>query len=286
MTSAYLETETILGQFNRLQVIKHTNFGLYLWDAHYGDILLPNRYIPKDKPTEVDDWLDVFIYLDSDDRVIATTQIPKAQVGQFADLQVVAINKVGIFFDWGLPKDLLMPYSEEKEELQVGDYCIVYIYLDPRFGRITATAKLDRYLDLKKAPYKIGDAIDFLVANRTDMGFKVIINNEYWGLVHNNELFKPLKIGMMEQGYIKEIRTDGKISISLQPITPEAKFSLENNIMKNLEAHNGVLLISDKSTPTEIAKMFNVSKSNFKKALGSLYKQGFIQIHDDKILKN
>ncbi|MGV2464015.1 UNVERIFIED_CONTAM: S1-like domain-containing RNA-binding protein, partial [Pseudomonas aeruginosa] len=130
----------VIGRFNSLQVVKHTEFGLYLDGTQHGEILLPKRYVPKDQPSEVGDWLNVFIYLDSDDRLIATTQTPKVQVGGFASLKVVEINRIGLFLDWGLPKDLLLPHSEEKRPLQVGDYCVVYVYLDKRTNRITATA--------------------------------------------------------------------------------------------------------------------------------------------------
>ncbi|HWR80126.1 MAG TPA: S1-like domain-containing RNA-binding protein, partial [Pseudomonas sp.] len=153
----------LIGRFNSLQVVKHTDFGLYLDGGPEGEILLPKRYVPKDEPTEVGDWLNVFLYLDSEDRLIATTQKPKVQVGGFASLKVVAINSIGLFLGWGLPKDLLLPHSEEKRPLQVGDYCVVHVYLDKRSKRITATARLDRYLDLLPASYTVGQEVDLLV---------------------------------------------------------------------------------------------------------------------------
>ncbi|GBU10310.1 hypothetical protein AwWohl_14480 [Gammaproteobacteria bacterium] len=284
-SSSSTSTDAKLGRFNRLQIIKYTDFGLYLWDEYYGDILLPKRYIPKNKPTEIEDWLEVFLYLDSEDRVIATTQIPKAQVGKFAVLKVIEINKIGIFLDWGLPKDILMPYAEAYDGLQVGDSCIVYVYLDARSKRITATEKFEHYLDREKVTYNIGDKVKVLVVKRTDMGFNAIIEHKHWGLIHNNELFKSLKIGMREFAFIKEIRADGKINLSLQLSGPKEKTTLEETILSNLEEQNGVLLLSDKSSPQEIVAQFNVSKANFKKALGSLYKQGLIKIENDKIIK-
>ncbi|MGH8353844.1 MAG: CvfB family protein, partial [Pseudomonas sp.] len=216
----------LIGRFNSLQVVKHTDFGLYLDGGPDGEILLPNRYVPKDEPSEVDDWLNVFIYLDSDDRLIATTDKPKVQVGEFASLKVVEVNRVGIFLNWGLPKDLLLPHSEEKRPLQVGDYCVVYVYLDKRTKRITATARLDRYLDNTPAHYQAGQEVDLLVAEATDMGFKAIINGKHWGLIHKNEVFKFLRSGMQEKGFIKEVRADGKISLSLQPVGLDAASSL------------------------------------------------------------
>lgn len=273
----------LIGRFNSLQVVKHTDFGLYLDGGADGEILLPRRYVPKDEPSEVGDWLNVFLYLDSDDRPIATTLRPKAQVGQFASLKVVQINRIGLFLDWGLPKDLLLPHSEEKRPLQVGDYCVVYLYLDERTRRITATARLDRYLDRTPARYQAGQAVDLLVVEPTPLGFKAIIDGQHWGLIHKNEAFKFLRGGMREQGYIKEMRADGRISLSLQPIGQEARDTLSEQILARLREQDGVLALSDKSPPEQISRLFGVSKGNFKKAIGGLYKQGLIEIHDDRI---
>ncbi|MFC2974329.1 S1 RNA-binding domain-containing protein [Azotobacter bryophylli] len=273
----------LIGRFNSLQVVKHTDFGLYLDGGADGEILLPRRYVPKDEPSEVGDWLNVFLYLDSDDRPIATTLKPKAQVGQFASLKVVQINRIGLFLDWGLPKDLLLPHSEEKRPLQVGDYCVVYLYLDERTRRITATARLDRYLDRTPARYQAGQAVDLLVVEPTPLGFKAIIDGQHWGLIHKNEAFKFLRGGMREQGYIKEMRADGRISLSLQPVGQEARDTLSEQILARLREQDGVLAVSDKSPPEQISRLFGVSKGNFKKAIGGLYKQGLIEIHDDRI---
>ena len=273
----------LIGRYNSLQVVKHTDFGLYLDGGADGEILLPKRYIPKDTPSEVEDWLNVFIYLDSDDKLIATTEKPKVQVGEFASLKVLEINSIGIFLDWGLSKDLLLPYSEEKRSLEAGQYCVVHVYLDKHTRRITATARLDRYLDVRPAAYQVGQAVDLLVAEATDMGFKAIINNQHWGLIHKNEVFKFLRSGMREKGFIKELRADGKISLSLQPVGQEAANSLHEKILQQLQANGGSLAVSDKSPPEVISGLFGVSKGNFKKAIGALYKQGQIVIHADRI---
>ncbi len=273
----------LIGRYNSLQVVKHTDFGLYLDGGADGEILLPKRYIPKDTPSEVEDWLNVFIYLDSDDKLIATTEKPKVQVGEFASLKVLEINSIGIFLDWGLSKDLLLPYSEEKRSLEAGQYCVVHVYLDKHTRRITATARLDRYLDVRPAAYQVGQAVDLLVAEATDMGFKAIINNQHWGLIHKNEVFKFLRSGMREKGFIKELRTDGKISLSLQPVGQEAANSLHEKILQQLQDNGGTLAVSDKSPPEVISSLFGVSKGNFKKAIGALYKQGQIVIHADRI---
>ncbi|WP_110948017.1 CvfB family protein [Pseudomonas bohemica] len=273
----------LVGRYNSLQVVKHTNFGLYLDGAQDGEILLPNRYIPKDIPSEDEDWLNVFIYLDSDDKLIATTEKPKVQVGEFASLKVVEVNSIGIFLDWGLPKDLLLPYSEEKRTLKAGDYCVVHVYLDKHTRRITATTRLDRYLDKVPANYAVGQQVDLLVAEETAMGFKAIINNKHWGLIHKNEVFKFLRSGKQEKGFIKEVRSDGNISLSLQPVGEQLASSLNAKILEKLRQNNGVLPVSDKSDPALISNLFGVSKGNFKKAIGALYKQGQIVIHADRI---
>jgi len=273
----------LVGRYNSLQVVKHTNFGLYLDGGADGEILLPNRYIPKDIPSEDEDWLNVFVYLDSADKLIATTEKPKVQVGEFASLKVVEVNSIGVFLDWGLSKDLLLPYSEEKRQLNAGDYCVVHVYLDRHTRRITATARLDRYLDKTPANYQAGQEVDLLVVESTDMGFKAIINNKHWGLIHKNEVFKFLRSGMQEKGFIKELRADGKISLSLQPVGAQAASSLNAKILAKLRENNGTLEVSDKSDPALISRLFGVSKGNFKKAIGALYKQGEIVIHADRI---
>lgn len=272
-----------IGHFNNLPIVKHTGFGLYLDGGPHGEILLPNRYIPKDEPTEVGDWLRVFIYRDSEDKLIATTQSPKVKVGEFASLKVVEITRVGLFLDWGLPKDLLLPHSEEKRPLQVGDYCVVYVYLDKHSERITATARLDRHLDKTPAHYQVGEAVDLLIVEPTDLGYKAIINHRHWGLLHKNEVFKCIRGGKRERGYIRELRADGKISLSLQPVGRDAADQLQQLILQTLEEHDGVLPLSDKSPAPEIARLFGVSKGNFKKAIGGLYRQGRIVIHPDRI---
>ena len=272
-----------VGRMNRLEVVRRSDFGLFLAGDDDSTILLPSRYIPKDLPCAPGDALDVFVYFDSEDRLVATTETPKVQVGEFASLKVVDINPVGLFLDWGLSKDLLLPHSEEQRPLQVGDYCVVYVFLDKRKGRITATARLDRHLDQEPARYRVGQQVDLLLVSSTEMGFKAIINNRHWGLIHKNELFKFVRSGMRERGFIKEVRVDGRISLSLQEVGQQAAVSLADQIMVRLREHDGVLHLNDKSPPEKISAMFGVSKDNFKKAIGGLYKQGRIVIQDDRI---
>ena len=273
----------LIGRFNSLQVVKHTDFGLYLDGGADGEILLPRRYVPKDVPCAVGERLDVFVYHDSEDRLIATTLKPRIEVGGFACLKVVAVNHVGLFLDWGLPKDLFLPHSEEKRPLQVGDHCVVHAYLDPRTRRVTATARLDRYLDNTPARYRRGQAVELLVVERTDLGFKVIVDGRHWGLLHKNELIKPLRSGQRTTGYIRELREDGKINLSLQPQGREAADSLSEQILARLRESGGRLALSDKSSPEDIVRQFGVSKGSFKKAIGGLYKQGLIAILDEHI---
>ena len=273
----------LIGDVNTLQVIRQADFGVYLDGGPQGDILLPRREMPKGEPCEDEDWVNVFVYLDSEDRIIATSRKPTIQVGEFASLKVVDINRIGLFLDWGLNKDLLLPHSEEKRPLQVGDYCVVYAYIDERTKRITATARLDRYLDRTPANYTVGDEVDLLIAEATDLGFKAIINGKHWGLVHKNEAFKFLRSGMQERGFIREIREDGLINLSLQPQGRELRDSLSEAILAQLDANNGRLPLSDKSPAPVIAEAFGVSKGNFKKAIGGLYKHGLIRILPDAI---
>ena len=273
----------LLGRFNSLQILRNTPIGLFLDAGNNGEVLLPRRYAPRDEPCAEGDWLNVFLYLDSEDRLIATTEKPKVQVGGFASLRVVEVGRVGIFLDWGLPKDLLLPHSEEKRPLQVGDHCVVHVHLDARTRRIVATARLDRYLDREPPRYKVGQPVPLLVVERTDLGYKVIVDNKHWGLVHRNEAFKPLRLGQRERGFIREVRADGKISLTLQPQGAAAGSDLAEQIIGLAKARGGVLELSDSSPPALIHQLFGVSKGNFKKAIGHLYRQGRIVIEDDRI---
>jgi len=272
-----------IGRYNNLPVVGHADFGFYLDGGMDGDILLPKRYIPKGIHTEVGSNLRVFIYLDSEDRLVATTEKPKALVGEFASLRVKQTSPYGLFLDWGLPKDLLLPHSEVKRPLKVDDYGIVYLYLDDKTNRIAATTYLDRHLDIEPGLYQSGEAVNLLIAARTDIGFKAIINNRHWGLIHNNEVFKFLRGGMREKGYIKEVRDDGKISLSLQPVGDEGRGILQSAILQKLAEGGGILPLGDKSPPEVISRLFGVSKSSFKKAIGALFKQGRLVIYPDRI---
>ncbi len=271
-----------IGKYNNLRIVKEVDFGLYLdGGEEYGEILLPIRYV---SPTfKVDDVIEVFIYFDSEDRIIATTEMPITTVGEFALLKVLSVNKIGVFLDWGLPKDVLVPFREQKKTMEVGKYYFVYLYVDDKTNRIVASSKLDKFLSKDIAEYEENEEVDIFVTNKTDIGYKAIVNNTYWGLLFNNEVFKPLDRGLRTKAYIKQIRDDGKIDISLEKPGFEKIEGLAKEILNSINANNGFISINDKSSPQEIYQMFGISKKNFKKAVGTLYKLRKIKIEKNGI---
>ncbi len=273
--------EIKIGQYNTLTVTKAVDFGLYLDggdidEGGWGNILLPARYVPAD--VAISDEITVFIYFDSEDRIIATTEKPKATVGEFAFLRVVDVNKVGAFLDWGLPKDLLVPYIQQANKMQKGAYYVVYIYQDDESERITASARLNRFLDETPADYPLGKKLNGLIMAKTDLGYKVIIENAHTGMLYHNEVFTHLNIGQKVSIFINKIREDGKIDLKLETLKKSELSVLEQQILDKLSVNNGVLKISDKMPPEEIYRLFSVSKKNFKRALSHLYKQRLIVI--------
>ncbi|WP_456268268.1 S1-like domain-containing RNA-binding protein [Kushneria sp. AK178] len=274
-----------MGRFNTLEVLRTSSIGLFLDGGTLGDVLLPTRQIPRGASTEPGDSLRVFLYLDSEDRPIATTERPKIQVGEFAALEVVERTPVGIFLDWGLPKDLLLPHFEERTNrpLRQGDRCVVVAYLDDRTRRITASMRLDRYLDQVPADYARDEAVELLITGPTDLGFNAIINHRHRGLLHKSEAIRPLRMGTRTRGYIRRLRDDGRIDLSLQPRREVLAEPLAEQILEQLQEAGGMLPISDKSDPVLIQRTFGVSKGNFKKTIGGLYKQGLITIDTDGI---
>ncbi len=269
-----------IGNFNQLKVLKHVDFGVYLDGGQDGEILLPLR----DRPNECDvgDLLEVFICYDSDDRLIATTQMPLAQVGDFACLEVVSLESVGAFLDWGLPKNLFLPFRERTRTLKVGQTVVVYIYLD-NTDRICASMRLDKYVDPNPGQYKEGEAVELFIAAQTDLGFKAIINGAHWGMIYNNEIFQPIDHGQKLSGFIKKLREDGKIDLSLQSLSAQAPQDLAALIMAKLESENGFLAVNDKTPAEKIYQLFGVSKKKYKIALGGLYKKRLITVDDDGI---
>ncbi|CDZ78487.1 hypothetical protein BN59_02797 [Legionella massiliensis] len=269
-----------IGQVNRLMVKKEVPFGVYLDGGDLGEILLPKKFLPKG--TVVTDMLDVFVYFDSEDQLIATTQIPRAMVGNCAFLKVIDVNRVGAFLDWGLDKDLLVPGPEQQRPMENGKSYLVYLKLDNK-GRIIASSKIEHFLDKTPANYKKGDEIGLLIAERTTLGVKVIINNAHWGLIHSDDIFQPLSYGKRIVGYIKNLRDDGKIDVALRKMGQEKIGDLAQRILDELARAGGFLALHDKSPAEEIARIFSESKKSFKSAIGQLYKHGKIVIESSGI---
>ena len=268
-----------LGRMNRLEVVREVDIGMYLDGGDTGDILLPARYVPSGcRPGDV---LDVFLYLDSEERIVATTQTPLAMVGDFAYLQVAWVNNFGAFLDWGLMKDLFVPFREQKTKMQKGQSYIVHLHVDEESYRIMASAKVERYLDKDMPPYRPGEEVDILVWTKTDLGYKVIVDNRYAGLVYDSELFRSLYVGSRMKGYIKQVRPDGKIDVSLQKPGQEAVADFSDVLLEHLRMNGGRTSFCDKSPAEEIYAVFGVSKKVFKKAVGDLYKRRLIAIGDD-----
>lgn len=270
-----------IGKYNTLTVVKAVDFGVYLDGEERGEILLPKEYVPDN--CFPGDELKVFIYFDSEDRIIATTEIPFVTVGEFAYMKVVATSSVGAFLDWGLRKDLLVPFREQRTKMIEGNSYLVYAYVDDETERIVATSKIEKYLDKEAAEYEAGQEVDLLIARPSDLGFNVIINQAHWGLIYRNEIFQPLRLGQKLKGYVKEIRPDGKIDVRLQPAGYVGIDSLCRKIIEKMEDNGGVLDVSDKTAPEIIYKLFGCSKKNYKKAIGALYRQGFIELGEEEI---
>jgi predicted RNA-binding protein (virulence factor B family) len=262
----------VLGQRNLLAVLREAPPGLYLDGGTLGEILMPKRYItPGDGPGSE---LDVFVYLDSEDRLVATTEQPYVKVGGFALLQVVGVSPgVGAFLDWGLSKDLLLPMREQGRRVRSREWVVVAVAIDPISGRIYASTRLDRHLDRTPANYRAGQAVDLLVAEQTPLGFKAIIEEAHWGLLYQGEMATPLAIGQRIQGFIRTIREDGKIDLSLDQAGYQRVAPLTGEILKALKANGGRLEFNDQSSPEAIRETFGVSKKAFKQALGALLRQ-------------
>lgn len=270
-----------LGKFNHLEVVKLVDFGVYLDGEESGEILLPTRYVPSN--CEIGDILNVFLYLDSEERLIATTLTPYVQVGQFAYLEVAWINEYGAFLNWGLMKDLFVPFSEQKMKMQVGRSYIIYAYLDEESYRIVATAKIDKYLSKEAPDYQPGQEVDILIWQKTDLGFKAIIENEYPGLIYDNEVFQDVRTGMQMKAYVKQVRDDGKIDIMLQKSGMARVGDFSDRLLQYIKDEGGRIGINDKSDADLIYDTFGVSKKTFKKAVGDLYKKRLIILSDSGI---
>ncbi len=264
-----------------LEVVKLENHGAYLQAGWLGEILLPKRYVPED--CEIGDPINVFIYLDSEDRYIATTQTPKAQVGEVAYLKCIAVNPTGAFFDWGLPKDLLVPFSEQHKPLKENTNYLVFLYSDEESHRIAGSTKLNKYIDRNPEGYTQGQAVTLYINEKTDIGYSAIIDHKDWGVLFYSDVVKPLKIGQKISGFIKRIRDDGKIDLSLQAPGFAKIDTLAEKILSLLQKNGGFLALSDKSPPEDIYDQLSVSKKSYKTAIGTLYKKKLIRIEPEGI---
>lgn len=269
---------------NRLRVVSKARMGVYLDGKDLDEILLPTRYVPEG--TEVDDFLDVFVCLDSEDRLVATTDKPLGMAGELAYLEIVAVNQFGAFADWGLPKDLLIPFGEQREGLDKGRRYIVYIYFDKVSGRLVGSTKVHKFINPKSARFKAGSRVDLIVANPFELGYNVIINRQFVGVIYHNEIFQPVGEGEKVKGFIKQLRPDGKIDVELQKSGLSARESLTEAILAQLREAGGFLPITDKSPPEEIYRRFKASKRAYKQAAGGLYKKRLISIDDDGLRLN
>lgn len=270
-----------IGKYNTLRIERFAPPGLYLEDEEGEEVLLPNRWITEDM--KVDDELEVFIYKDSEDRIIATTEKPYILRDEFGYLEVKQVTPIGAFLGWGLDKDLLVPFKEQRAKMREGGRYLVYLYLDVETWRLSASAKIQKYLETEDIELEEGEEVDLLICERTDLGVKVIINNLYQGLLYGNELFKEVRMGDKTTGYVKTIREDGKIDVALEK---QGYKSVEPNAQKILDIlaqNEGYLGLHDKSDPEKIKYQLGMSKKLFKKAIGSLYKEKRIVIEEEGI---
>ncbi len=270
-----------LGKINRLAVKKQVKFGYYLDGLSWGEILLPNNVAPKN--LDIGQMLEVFLYLDSEDQLIATTERPKIKVGEVAMLTVVASTKVGAFVDWGLKKDLLVPYSEQHLPLKEGQSYLLYCYVD-NSNRIVASSKLDRHLHKTLPANQAGDKVSIIISEQTDIGYKAVVNHQHWGVLYKNEVFKPLRRGEKLTAVISKVRDDGKIDLRLSASTFQLAQELSSKILQQLADNGGKLALTDKSEPELIYARFGVSKKAFKQAIGTLYKEKKIVITDNGLI--
>jgi uncharacterized protein len=270
-----------LGKTNKLRILRNTSVGMYLGDDDNNVVLLPKKYVEPD--FQIDDEIEVFIYNDSEDRVIATRLKPFAEINHFAFLNVSEVTKFGAFLDWGLEKDLFVPFKEQKHKMFEGYSYVVYIYVDELTNRIVASSKVNKFINNEALTVAQGDEVDLLVYNETDMGFTCIINAKHKGLIYHNDIYKDIRVGDDLKGYVKQIREGNLIDLSLQKIGFKHVLSSTDLILEYLKSHDGYLELTDKSSPDLIERRFNMSKATFKKSLGILYRQRQVTLHDDGV---
>lgn len=262
-----------IGQINSLEVIKKADFGVFLDGDDYGSVLLPNKHVPEG--TELGDHIEVFLYFDSESQLAATIDKPIAQVGEWGLMKIEGINQTGAFVNWGIKeKDLLIPFSEQRARFTAGQNILVYVYTDKASGRIVGTTKFNKWLDKTPANYEVNEEVDLIIAERSQLGYKAIVNGKHWGMIFPSDVFGKLFIGKKLKGYIKQIREDGKIDLSLQKVGVAKMDDLSSKIIDLLEKKGGFLPLNDKSSPEAIFDAFRTSKGTYKKTIGGLYKQG------------
>jgi predicted RNA-binding protein (virulence factor B family) len=270
-----------IGQILELEALKDTPQGVYLITDDGKEILLPNKYVPTD--IKMGELVEVFIYTDSEDRPIATTLEPKVKLNQCAFLKCIDVNQYGAFFDWGMEKDLMVPFSEQFLRMTSGKRYLIYLYKDEMTNRMVGTTKMGRFIRENKLEIKTGDQVNLLVSGETEIGYKVIVNNKHYGMVFKNEVFKPIEIGGKMKGYLQRVRKDDKLDITLNSSNLSEVEVLANKIFERLLKEDGKLNFSDKSTPEVIYKEFQVSKKAFRRATGMLYKERKIIITPEDI---
>ncbi len=275
-----MEEDIILGKTHTLTINRFVDFGCYVDGKNLGEILVPKRYIPEGKREE--DTIEVFVHTDSEDRIIATNEKPYIEVGQFASLKVLAVNKFGAFMDWGLMKDLFVPFIEQQTKMEVDRMYVVFAYVDSATDRIAASSRLEQFMALGPANYELGEEVDIIITAKTDLGYKAIINKEHWGLIYMNQVFERIKIGDKRKAFIQKMRDDDKIDISLRKVGLEHIDDVSAKILEVLKEDEFIGL-HDKSDPDEIKRQFGISKKAFKKAIGGLYKQKLIAIEENGI---
>lgn len=273
-----------IGSLNTLTVLRKGSYGVILDGGPSGDVLMPLREAPPD--CQPGDTLEVFVYVDSDDTVMATTQRPLAMVGEFALMKVLSLTEYGAFLDWGLKKNLLVPFSEQNGAMIAGRSYVVHVYLDRHSGRAVASARLDRFLDRTPADYAPRQQVDLLVGEHTDIGYKAIVNQRHWGVLHNADVFQPLRYGQRLTGYIKKVRDDGKIDLVLQPPGYAKVEGIAGELLAKIKAAGGFIAVTDKSPPEKIYALFGVSKKVFKQAVSALYRERLITIEADGLRLN
>lgn len=266
-----------VGEYNELEVVKELDFGIYLKDGD-AEILMPTKWVPKD--TKIGDKLSVFIFRDSDDRLIATTVEPYATAGTFAFLEAKQVNQVGAFLDWGMDKDLLVPFREQAQRMEPGRSYVVFVYVDEQTNRMTASTKLNRFIQNDNIELRDNDIVDLLIYSETDLGFNAIINNCYSGLIYKNEIYEAIRVGDKIKGYVKHVREDNKIDLSLQKSGFELVDDVKWRILNMMKQSEGFLALTDNSSPEEIKAKLQISKKAFKKAVGALYRERLVKITD------